>query len=86
MLIEKDPHSSEIKGTYSKRDVEKPTEILVIGAFPELSKNSIEFQLFEELTNEFRETYRCRHTFDSEFVYKTFKVCWGAAINLDTFL
>ena len=54
--------------------MEKPTEILVVGVFPGLTKDAIEYQIFEELTNEFRASYSCRHSFDTTLANKLYKV------------
>ena len=80
MLIEKDPHTLEIQGSYGKREVEKPTDVVVIGAFPDLTTEAIEYKMFEELTNDYRESYKSRHTFETAFITKTFKVKQYSAV------
>jgi len=74
MKVEKNPHTVEITASSQKREAEKPTTIKVIGLFPGSNKDSIEYQIFEELTNDFRSSYSCSHSFDASFASKVFKV------------
>lgn len=74
MLIEKDPHTFEITTSAHKKEVEKPSTVGVVGLFPGLDKDSVEYQIFEELTNEFRSGYPASHSFDTNFASKYFKV------------
>lgn len=46
----------------------------IVGLFPALSTESIEYTLYEEITNEFRESYTCKHSFDAAKIAKHFKV------------
>ena len=55
--------------------IEKPDTVRVVGLFPGLNKDSVEFQLFEELTNDFRSSYPSSHSFDATTASKVFKVC-----------
>lgn len=74
MLTEKDPHTVEITSSSQKKEAEKPATVKVIGLFPGLNRDSIEYQIFEELTNDFRNSYPCSHSFDASFASKYFKV------------
>jgi len=74
MKVEKNPHTIEITTSSQKKEAEKPATVKVIGLFPGSNKDAIEYQIFEELTNEFRSSYSCSHSFDASFASKLFKV------------
>jgi len=74
MKVEKNPHTVEISTSSQKKEAEKPNTVKVIGLFPGSNRDSVEYQIFEELTNDFRSSYSCSHSFDASFASKSFKV------------
>lgn len=81
MITERDPHTVEITTSAERKETEKPSTVKIIGIFPGLSKDSVEYQLFEELTNDFRSAYDCSHSFDANFASKSFKVIRTSSLS-----
>ena len=57
---------------------------MIIALLPGLSEESDVYKLYEELTNDYRESYDCQHVFDKAWISKQYKV-WYISLNTEVF-
>ena len=50
---------------------------MIIALLPGLSEESDVYKLYEELTNDYRESYDCQHVFDKAWISKQYKVWYN---------
>jgi len=74
MLTEKTAHSIHYSTKYELTRLEKPETVVVIALLPGLTVESDTYKLYEELTNDYRESYECYHVTDKAWINKQYKV------------
>ena len=76
----KNPHTNIVDSKLKLPSVENNEAPIVVALLPGLNEESAEYQVFEELCNDYRDSYDCHHIFNEDIINRIVKVSKPAII------